>query len=55
MGGSESKNLQEQAFVSEHPYLGDAKLITNKDDGRKFIQARFKVQNEQYDEWHKLL
>lgn len=49
MGGSQSKNIQEQAFVSDHPYLSDAKLITNKDDGRRFIQARFKVQNAQYD------
>jgi hypothetical protein len=55
MGGSESKNIQEQAFISEHPYFSDAKLLTSKDDGSKFIQAKFKVQNEQYDEWHKLL
>ncbi len=49
MGGNESKNIQEQAFISEHPYLSDAKLLINKDDGRKVIQARFKAQNEQYD------
>jgi hypothetical protein len=55
MGGSESKNIQEQAFISEHPYFNDAKLLTSKEDGSKFIQARFKVQNEQYDEWQKLL
>jgi hypothetical protein len=49
MGGSESKNIQEQAFISEHPFFNDAKLVTSKDDGSKTIQARFKVQNEQYD------
>lgn len=55
MGGSDSKNIQEQAFISEHPFLNDAKLLTSKEDGSKTIQANFKVQNDQYDEWHKLL
>ena len=54
MGGSESKNVQEQAFISEHPYFSDAKLVTSKEDGSITIQARFKVQNEQYDQWNKL-
>lgn len=55
MGGSESKNIQEQAFTSGHPYFSDAKLLTSKVDGSKQIQARFKAQHEQYDEWRKLL
>lgn len=45
MGGSESKNLLEHTFLSVHPYFRDAKLITNKDNGIKVIEARFKVQN----------
>jgi hypothetical protein len=55
MGNSESKNVQEQTFYSEHPHFSDARLVINKEDGSKYIQGRFKVQNEQYDEWHKLL
>lgn len=51
MGGGESKNLQEQKFISEHPSFKDAKVVSDKE--AKWIQAGFKVQNEQYDEWHK--
>jgi len=41
MGNSSSHNVQEQQFISEHPKLSDAKVIS--EDNNKWIQACFKL------------
>jgi len=43
MGNSESKNVQEQQFISEHPKFSEAKVIS--DNETRSIQAHFKIQN----------
>ncbi len=56
MGNSESKNIEEQAFSSSHPYFKDAKVIVNKTQPiTRSIQSSYKIQDAQYDQWHKLL
>jgi hypothetical protein len=53
MGSSESKNVQEQQFISEHPKFNEAKVLS--DNENKTIQAHFKVQNSEYDNWNQSL
>lgn len=49
--GNTNKHLQEEALKNGHPNFNDAKIVT--DQNRKFIEAKFKVQNKEYEEWNK--
>ncbi len=49
--GNSNKDIQENKFESSHPNLKDAKIITDK--GHRYIQAPFKAQAPQYEDWNK--
>ena len=52
MGNNQPKKLQESKFASQHPNLNDAKLVV-EEKNHKYIEAKFKAQNTQYEEWNK--
>ena len=51
MGNKQGK-VTETGLVCEHPSLQGAKVLTTQTNNNT-IQAKFKVQHEQYDEWNK--
>ena len=51
MGNKEAPKVKDEAFWSEHRLLQNARRITYAD--RSTIQAKFKLQNDQHDEWKK--
>lgn len=49
MGNSTAKKESEEKFDSSHPNFKDAKVVII--NGNKHIEAYFKSQSQEYDEW----
>ena len=51
--GNTNKHIKESTFKANHPQLTKAKLI--EDPNRKYIEAVFKAQSKEYEEWQSKL
>lgn len=51
--GNTNKHVKESTFRTTHPNLNKAKVI--EDEHRKYIQAVFKAQSREYEDWQQSL
>ena len=51
--GNTNKHVKESTFKAHHPQLNKAKLV--EDQNRRYIEAVFKAQAKEYDEWNQRL